>query len=85
MLALGPANIDEAGVVGEEPGTLTFKFGVIPTADKEKSFFWISFLLVACGSASRVDEAELRFQARTEGEIFAHKLRQFLQSIGCDA
>lgn len=29
-----PANIDEAaGAEGEEPGTLTFMFGVIPTEE----------------------------------------------------
>lgn len=37
MFALGaPTNKDVAAeVVGEEPGTLTFKFGVIPTEDKK--------------------------------------------------
>jgi hypothetical protein len=51
VLALGaPANSDAAeGADGEEPGTLTFKFGVIPTADKEerKLFWFLSFRLVA--------------------------------------
>lgn len=46
MLAFGaPANSDEAdGALGEEPGTLTFKFGVIPTEeDKEGE------LVLSCG------------------------------------